>query len=46
MASGAHELIDYTSQDVRAAVKKIAPGGVDIIMDMVGGDSVSEIVKR
>ena len=39
-ALGAHHVIDYTSEDLRARVMDITGGaGVDIVFDPVGGDS-------
>jgi putative PIG3 family NAD(P)H quinone oxidoreductase len=37
---GADHAIDYKAQDFVAEVRKIAPGGVNIVLDMVGGDYV------
>ncbi len=37
-ANGAHELINYTTEDLRSRVKEITKGqGVDVIYDPVGG---------
>lgn len=38
---GADHAIDYHSTDFVAAVQAIAPDGVDIVLDMVGGDYVA-----
>ena len=38
LAIGANEAIDYSKADWRDALKKIAPDGVDLIVDPVGGD--------
>jgi NADPH:quinone reductase len=35
---GADHAIDYKAEDFVAAVKTAAPGGVDIVLDMIGGD--------
>ena len=35
---GADHAIDYRAQDFVAEVQQLAPGGVDIVLDMVGGD--------
>jgi putative PIG3 family NAD(P)H quinone oxidoreductase len=35
---GANHTIDYRAQDFAEAAKAIAPKGVDVILDMVGGD--------
>jgi putative PIG3 family NAD(P)H quinone oxidoreductase len=37
---GADHAIDYKAQDFVAEVKRIAPGGVNVVIDMVGGDYV------
>ena len=37
---GADHAIDYKTQDFVAEVKRIAPDGVNIVLDMVGGDYV------
>lgn len=38
LATGANAAIDYTQADWRDVLKKIAPSGVDLIVDPVGGD--------
>ena len=38
MRCGADECIDYSDPDWRASLKTIAPGGVDVVYDPVGGD--------
>jgi NADPH2:quinone reductase len=35
---GADAAIDYRQQDFAAEVKRLAPDGVDVVLDMVGGD--------
>jgi putative PIG3 family NAD(P)H quinone oxidoreductase len=37
---GADHAIDYKAEDFVAEVRKSAPGGVNIVLDMVGGDYV------
>lgn len=37
-AHGADELIDYANEDLKARVKELAPKGVDVVYDPVGGD--------
>ncbi len=37
-AHGAHELLDYSREDVKTGLKRLAPEGVDVIYDPVGGD--------
>ena len=43
--AGADEAVDYTDPEWRKAVKKIAPMGVDVVFDPVGGD-LSEAALR
>ncbi len=38
---GADLVIDYAKEDFVPAVKQWAPGGVNVVLDMVGGDYVS-----
>ena len=46
MRAGAHEGIDYSQNDLKDALKRVAgPGGVDVIYDPVGG-SLSEAALR
>jgi len=45
-ANGADELIDYTSEDLRARVLELAPNGVDVVYDPVGGDSAEVALRR
>jgi NADPH2:quinone reductase len=33
-AAGAHEVVDYRAEDATAAIKRIAPGGVDLIAEV------------
>lgn len=35
---GADDLIDYSTEDLKARVKELAPKGVDVVYDPVGGD--------
>lgn len=37
---GADHAIDYKTRDFVAEVKRLAPGGVNLVLDMVGGDYV------
>lgn len=39
-ALGVDHAIDYTAGDFRDAVKAICPGGVDVVFDCVGGDTM------
>ena len=35
---GAHEVIDYTSVDLKTRVREITGGGADVVLDPVGGE--------
>lgn len=37
-AAGADAVINYSNEDLKAALKTLAPNGVDVIYDPVGGD--------
>jgi len=43
---GADHIIDYRSESIRQEIKSIAPSGVDIVFDVVGGDGAIDLVKR
>lgn len=45
-ASGADELIDYTNEDLRARLKDVAPDGVDVCYDPVGGEYAEAALRR
>lgn len=43
---GAHELIDYSREDLRARIKELTDGrGIDVVYDPVGGDMTVATVK-
>ena len=42
---GADHAIDYKKQDFAEEVKRLAKGGIDVILDMVGGDYVERNLK-
>lgn len=43
---GAHERIDYETEDLRARLKSATGGkGVDVVLDLVGGAAMDEIVR-
>lgn len=44
-ALGADVMIDYHEQDVADAVKSECPGGVDLVLDCVGGDVTEQSAK-
>lgn len=37
-AHGAHDLVDYGRENLREALRAMAPGGVDVVYDPIGGD--------
>jgi NADPH2:quinone reductase len=41
---GAYEVIDYTKRDVVEATRELVPGGVDVVLDMLGGESLARAV--
>ena len=41
---GATEVIDYTREDFVAAARDAAPGGVDVVLDTIGGDTLERSV--
>jgi NADPH2:quinone reductase len=43
--AGAGELIDYRREDLRQALRKLAPRGVDIALDVVGGDKSDAVLR-
>jgi NADPH2:quinone reductase len=48
LALGAHSDIDYTAEDFRQAAKRLCPEGFDLVLDAVGGETLTrsyEIVK-
>ncbi len=42
---GAVEAVDYAAGDLVAAVREIAPDGVDVVLDSLGGDDLRESVE-
>jgi len=45
-ACGADGAIDYKSTDVSAALAQLAPGGVDVFFDNVGGELLQTLVEH
>lgn len=43
-ASGAHHVIDYRAGDVAAAVRSLAPQGVDVLLDTLGQPAQADLV--
>lgn len=44
-AAGAHDVIRYDTEDLRERLRELAPGGVDVVYDPVGGP-VTELALR
>lgn len=44
-ASGATEVVRYDQDPLRDALKKIAPGGVDVVFDPVGGEMTEQAFR-
>jgi NADPH2:quinone reductase len=44
-AAGAHDVIRYDTDDLRERLRELAPGGVDVVYDPVGGP-VTELALR
>lgn len=44
-AAGAAEIVRYDSEDVRGRLRELAPGGVDVVYDPVGGP-ITEVAFR
>lgn len=42
---GADEVIDYSDGDLQQQLKQLAPGGVDVVYDPVGGDHAQTAVR-
>lgn len=42
--AGYDEAIDYKSEDIRARLRELAPGGVDVIFDNVGGKILNQML--
>ena len=42
---GADELIDYTADDLKSRLAALAPGGVDVVYDPVGGEHAQTAIR-
>jgi len=42
---GAERAVNYRDEDFVAAAKEFGPGGVDVVLDMVGGDYIPRNIK-
>ncbi len=42
---GAERAVNYREEDYVAAAKEFGPGGVDVVLDMVGGDYIPRNIK-
>ncbi|WP_028471602.1 NADPH:quinone reductase [Nocardioides alkalitolerans] len=48
-AAGAHHVVDYTTQDVVAAVREVAPDGVDLVVEVSPAQNIGidvEVVRN
>ncbi len=43
---GAIKTINYNSEIFRHAIKKLAPKGIDLVVDMIGGEIAEEAIKN
>lgn len=43
---GADEVINYNQEDLKSALRRIAPKGIDVILDPVGGDLTEPAVRN
>ncbi len=43
--AGAHEVINYSQEDLRTRLKEITGDGVDVVFDPVGGDLFDQAVR-
>jgi NADPH-dependent curcumin reductase CurA len=43
---GCDEVVDYRAEDVQARLKALAPGGLDIVFDNVGGDILDAMLAN
>lgn len=46
MSVGCDAVIDYRSEDVRSRLREIAPAGIDIVFDNVGGDILDDTLAN
>ena len=44
LSLGAYEVIDYTQTHVGTGVRELAPDGVDVVLDTIGGETLSTSV--
>jgi NADPH2:quinone reductase len=42
---GAYEVIDYTERDVVEAVREFKPDGVDVVLDVIGAETLARAVE-
>jgi NADPH:quinone reductase-like Zn-dependent oxidoreductase len=41
---GAYEVLDYSERDVVDAVRELVPDGVDVVLDVIGGETLARAV--
>lgn len=44
-AMGAHHLIDSSTEDVKGRARELSGGGVDVIVDPVGGETTASVLR-
>ena len=43
---GFHEAIDYKAEDVASRLGQLAPDGIDVFLDNVGGEILDAVLTR
>jgi NADPH2:quinone reductase len=45
ISRGAHEVIDYSGEDLKARIRELTGGGADVVVDPVGGDNTESALR-
>jgi NADPH2:quinone reductase len=45
ISRGAHEVIDYSGEDLKARIRELTGGGADLVIDPVGGTSTEAALR-
>jgi NADPH2:quinone reductase len=45
ISRGAHEVIDYSGEDLKARIRELTGGGADVVVDPVGGTSTEAALR-
>lgn len=45
ISRGAHEVIDYSNEDLKARIRELTDGGADLVVDPVGGTSTEAALR-